>query len=214
MTKGRATAVCLVALTAALTGCSSSSANSAGTSAASTTTTTPASPSTSSSTAVPPVTSSSVSPSSSSSTTTSLPPLSPYEKLPQVIGLRAYAREYAKAVNKGNMSYPPFRATVGPKLNTPANLNWMAGTDLKKKLHYPGPLPLTPTRVSGNTVFACVWAEGFATDRKTGVAPEARKIYPVQFSMGKSSAGNYVVDMYGDAQGLDCTKHKVIGRSW
>jgi len=160
------------------------------------------------------VTSSSVNPSSSSSTTTALPPLSPYEKLPQVIGLRAYAREYAKAVNKGTMNYPPLRATLGPRLDTPANRKWMAGTDLKKKLHYPGPLPFTPTAVTGNKVFACVWGEGFATDRKTGVAPEARKIYPEEFLMVKNSAGKYVLDMYDEAQGVDCAKHKVVGRGW
>lgn len=205
LTKRRAVALCTVVATFAVGGCSSSS-NSAGSTPSATT----ASP-TSSGVSVPPSSSSTAPPPAK---VTSLPPLSPYEKLPQVVGVRAFEREYAKAVNAGSESYGPLVATFGPALKNPANRKWLFGTDLKKHLHYPGPVPMTPTGVSGNKVFGCVWSTGFATDAKTGVPPEPRKIETFQFWMVKNSRGKYVVNAMYSAPQINCSKYKVVGRAW
>lgn len=200
--------VALVAL--ALAGCSSSSSGAAGSPAASS-----AVGGTSSSSAPA---SSSPSPRSSSSdaatSSTSLPPLSKFEDNAQVVGVRAYGREYAKAVNAGKKSYGPLLDTLGPTGRSKKTISWMFGTDLKKKLRYPGPLPFTPTRVSGDKVFACVWSSGFATDRKTGEVAETKKIEALQFWMTKNSKGKYVVNGIYSASGLDCSQHNVVGRAW
>lgn len=183
----------------ALTGCSSST-NAASSSAAPTTTSTSSSSSPSSTT-----TSSTPTPSS----TTTLPPLSPYEKEPQVIAVRKFATEYAKAVNAQKPTYAPFVATMVPG----TNFSGILGTDLTKKLYYPGPLPFTPVRVQGNYVYACVWAEGFATDRKTGQAPESRSIYKTRFELKKVNS-DYRVVTWGDDTSFNCASTQVVGRAW
>ncbi len=204
-----AASAALVAGTVA--GCGSSASTAGGTTSPTGTNASSSSPSAGVSPSTAP---SSSAPSSSVSSSTPLPPLSPFEGTGQVAGLRAYAREYAKAVNAGKMSYAPLLATLGPTGKSQKSLTWMFGTDLKKKLRYPGPLPFTPTSVAGNKVFACVWASGFATDRKTGRPPEAKRIEPLQFWFVKDSKGKYLVNGIYSASGLTCAQHKVIGRAW
>ncbi|KYH45010.1 hypothetical protein [Branchiibius sp. NY16-3462-2] len=123
--------------------------------------------------------------------------------------MRRFATEYAKAVNAQQPTYPPFVATMVP--NT--NFTGILGTDLTKKLHYPGPLPFTPVRVNGNYVYACVFAEGFATDRTTGRAPEARVVYRTRFQLAKVNS-QYRVVTWGDDPSFNCTDTQVAVRTW
>ncbi|KYH45012.1 hypothetical protein AZH51_14070 [Branchiibius sp. NY16-3462-2] len=80
-------------------------------------------------------------------------------------------------------------------------------------VHYPGPVPLTPTRVDGNYVYACMMGAGFAVDPKTGKPAEARSIYPTRFKVVKGAQG-YVISTYGNDPAIHCDGVNIVRRAW
>jgi hypothetical protein len=141
-------------------------------------------------------------------------PLSTFEGRPQVEALRAWAAAYAKAINAGDTSYPTMRP-----LMTDAGfrglVEYIAPDD--EGLHYPGPVPFTPTAVNATSrtarVPACTWVQGWAQDPATGKPARPKQIAPSYFTLQRE-AGRWRISGFYITKGNECATTTVKGVRW
>jgi len=136
-------------------------------------------------------------------------PLSEFEGDPAVKALRRFATAIGESVNDDDASLRaawPVMTRHGRDVFQDA-----AAPDIK--LYYPGPLPLTPTRVehSGTTskVLSCVWVSGWGQDPKTKLPAAGRRLAPITWVL-RRDGGTWKVDDQVAAD-LDCSKVSVKG---
>jgi hypothetical protein len=153
-------------------------------------------------------------PSPTPSPTPTPKPLSTFEGRPQVEALRTWAAAYGKAINAGDTSYPTMR-----RLMTQAGfqglVTYLAPDD--EGLHYPGPLPFTPTAVNVTPrtarVPACTWVQGWAQDPSTKKPARPRQIEATHFTLERQGGRWRVSGFYLD-EGVTCARTKVKGVRW
>ncbi|HET6563475.1 MAG TPA: hypothetical protein VFG72_16520 [Marmoricola sp.] len=139
-------------------------------------------------------------------------PLSRFEDEAPVKVARKWAVAFATAVNDHDQE---LRA-IAP-LTTAEGLDRMVGYGAEDAgLFYPGPLPFTPVgvRAQGDSaeVPMCLWAEGFALDRKTKLPPKPRQIGEVALTLKKQGSAWRVDNLVADD--VDCSRVDVKGRGW
>jgi hypothetical protein len=139
-------------------------------------------------------------------------PLSRFEDEAPVKVARTWAAAFATAVNDRDRG---LRALA--PLTTAEGLERMVGYGAEDAgLLYPGPLPFTPVgvRVDGTAaqVPMCLWAEGFALDRKTKQPAKPRLIGEVALTMVKQGGAWKVDNLVADD--VDCSRTNVKGRGW
>jgi hypothetical protein len=140
-------------------------------------------------------------------------PLSRFEDEAPVKVARKWARAYATAINDRD---PRLRALA--PLTTAEGLDRMIGYGAEDAgLFYPGPLPFTPVGVhvqgSAAEVPLCLWAEGFALDRKTKQPAQRRLIAEGKLTMRQAGGGWRVDDLLAEDD-VDCGQVSVKGRGW
>ena len=148
-------------------------------------------------------------PSTSARPTPTLHPLSRFEGDPAVQAARAWAVAAAQAINADQRDLArarPLMTATGQQTIPP-----LAAGEIG--LHYPGPVPFTPTDVAHHgdraTVAVCFWSAGFGLQRSTGQPKEGRKIMPLRFSMVKV-AGHWKMDRFLTSE-ADCSQVPVKG---
>ena len=139
-------------------------------------------------------------------------PLSRFEDEAPVKVARSWAAAFATSVNERDQEL----GALAP-LTTAEGLDRMVGYGAEDAgLFYPGPLPFTPVgvRVDGTAaqVPLCLWAEGFALDRKTKQPAKPRQIGEVALTMVKQGGRWKVDDLVADD--VDCSRINVKGRGW
>ena len=139
-------------------------------------------------------------------------PLSRFEDEAPVKVARTWAAAFATAVNDRDRE---LRALA--PLTTAEGHDRMVGYGAEDAgLFYPGPLPFTPVgvRVDGTAaqVPMCLWAEGFALDRKTKQPAKPRLIGQVALTMVKQGGAWKVDNLVEDD--VDCSRTNVKGRGW
>ncbi len=139
-------------------------------------------------------------------------PLSRFEDEVPVKVARRWAAAFATAVNDGDRELQ----ALAP-LTTAEGLDRMVGYGAEDAgLFYPGPLPFTPVdvRVDGTAaqVPMCLWAEGFALERKTKQPPKPRLVAGAALTMAKQGGSWKVDDLVEDD--VDCSRINVKGRGW
>ena len=139
-------------------------------------------------------------------------PLSEFEGDPAVKALRRFAAAIGESVNDNDASLRaawPVLTRHGRRVFQDA-----AASDIK--LFYPGPLPLTPTRVehAGATtrVLSCVWVSGWGQEPKTKLPADGRELAPITWVL-RREGGDWKVDEQVFAD-IDCSKVPVKGVAW
>ena len=165
-----------------------------------------------SSTPSPSATSEEPSPTAEAEPKRTIKPLSRFEDQAPVKAARKWAAAFATAVNDRDQE---LRALA--PLTTAGGLDRMVGYGAEDAgLFYPGPLPFTPVgvRVDGASaqVPLCLWAEGFALDRKTDQPAKPRLVAGGALTMVKQGATWKVDDLVEDD--VDCSRINVKGRGW
>ncbi|NNM44396.1 hypothetical protein [Knoellia koreensis] len=140
------------------------------------------------------------------------PPLSKFEGQAPVKGLRAWAAAYAKAINSNDKTYKSAASTL--TRNGLTVMPQVDGSDVG--FYYPGPVPLTPTKVatSGNRsiVSTCTWTKGFVQNRKTKLPAQKRLIEGVSYTMVRDGA-SWKVDTLNSSKSA-CASVSVKGVGW
>jgi hypothetical protein len=139
-------------------------------------------------------------------------PLSRFEEEAPVKAARAWAAAYGTAINDRDESFATLSAHT-----TAEGRQRMVGYGAEDAgLFYPGPLPFTPVgvRVDGTAaqVPLCLWAEGFALDRKTKQPANPRLVAGGALTMVKQGGRWKVDDLVEDD--VDCSRINVNGRGW
>jgi len=138
--------------------------------------------------------------------------LSRFESDPAVKALRKFAAAVGTSINGDDASLKaawPVMTAHGRTV-----FQQVAASDVK--LFYPGPLPITPTRVqhAGATarISSCVWLAGWGQDPKTKLPADGRKVGPIAWVLHRE-AGAWKVDdqVYVN---IDCSKVSVKGVAW
>jgi hypothetical protein len=140
-------------------------------------------------------------------------PLSRFEDEAPVRVGRKWAAAFATAVNDRDRE---LRALA--PLTTAEGLERMVGYGAEDAgLFYPGPLPFTPVGVDVDGTSAavpmCLWAEGFALDRKTKQPVQPRLIAEGKLTL-QQVGGRWKVDDLLAEDDVDCGPVSVKGRGW
>jgi hypothetical protein len=139
-------------------------------------------------------------------------PLSRFEDDPAVKALRTFAASVGTSINDDDASLKaawPVMTVHGRTV-----FQQVAASDVR--LFYPGPLPITPTRVQheGATtrINSCVWLAGWGQDPKTKLPADGRKVGPIAWVLHRQ-AGVWKVDDQVFVN-IDCSKVSVKGVAW
>lgn len=139
-------------------------------------------------------------------------PLSRFEDEPAVQAAREWAARTAQAINEQDRDMSSLASTAtrhGRQV-----LPRLASEDFG--LHYPGPIPFTPTgleQASGTArVIGCFWVEGFALAEEGGVPAKPRLVIPAMLRM-KRQDGGWKFDDFFDHQ-HSCKNIPVKGVGW
>ncbi|RLV47854.1 hypothetical protein D9V37_17200 [Nocardioides mangrovicus] len=190
--------VAIPVLAAAVAGCGGGDSTSSGSASA-----TPSTTSSSTSPSPSPSASASASPSPTQA------PLSRFEDLGPVKGVRAWNVAYAQDVNAQQFDFPRAK-----KLSTSAlSYQSIANSDIKDKQLYPGPTPFTPVRIerSGSIVkvIGCARLGGWTLVRATNKPHDPPKVAGIAFNMTKTGGVWKVADVTDDD--VTCSGVKVVG---
>jgi hypothetical protein len=151
---------------------------------------------------------------SATPTPTPKPRLSRFEGGPQVRALRRWAAAYGKAINAGDTAYPTMRPLM-TDTGFQGLVKYLAPDD--EGLHYPGPLPFTPTAVQGAaaaaTVPACTWVQGWAQNPASKRPARPKQIAPSRFTLERVGGKWKVSGFYID-EGNQCARITVKGVTW
>lgn len=147
-----------------------------------------------------------------STPTPSATPLSSFEDRPQVKVIRRWAAAAAADLSNSDREMTASRVFLTEGA-VPRFRKDVMGEDFDKD--YPGPIPFTPVavKVKGKSaqVFACLQAEGWGLNRKTGRPAEKRRIMGAEFDLVQSK-GHWTIDHLYDVTGsVDCKGVKVEG---
>jgi hypothetical protein len=194
----------LAVVLALVAGCSSSgpAAKSASSPAPAPTTPVPTTPASASSGSTP-------APSPSTS-----PPLSRFEADPGVRVLRAWARAAGQTINAGHYTSAGLRALLTPTVA--AEMKQTLGTEVG--LHYPGPAPFTPVRVSvtsptSRKIDICLVSDGFSQKKSTSKPAKPLRIVPVS-TQETLTGGRWRISELLSTTAFSCAGVKVPMPSW
>ena len=139
-------------------------------------------------------------------------PLSEFENDPAVKALRTFAAAVGRSINDDDASLKaawPVMTAHGRTV-----FQRVAASDVK--LFYPGPLPITPTRVQreGATarISSCVWLSGWGQDPKTKLPAHGREVGPIAWVLHRESGAWKLDDQV--FVNIDCSKVSVKGVAW
>jgi hypothetical protein len=166
-------------------------------------------PFTSSPTTTAPTTAPSKTPTSESS---AADPLSEFEGDLAVKALRTFAAAVGTSINDDDPSLKAAWSVMTAHGRTV--FQQVAASDVK--LFYPGPLPITPTRVQheGATarISSCVWLSGWGQDPKTKLPAHGREVGPIAWVLHREGGAWKVDDQV--YVNIDCSKVSVKGVAW
>lgn len=141
-------------------------------------------------------------------------PQSKFEADPAVKAMRAWTAEVGRTVNAGRSD--------SPALDRLMTSDFKKGIDTvlhgEIGLHYPGPLPIQPLKVtvlspSQRVISGCSILRGFSIDPKTGEPQKPLKVEPVALPMVLLK-GRWLVDSLTDPKGVTCAGVKVAAPKW
>jgi hypothetical protein len=139
-------------------------------------------------------------------------PLSRFEDEAPVKVARKWAAAFATAVNDRDRE---LRA-LAPLTTAEGQVRMVGYGAEDVGLFYPGPLPFTPVGVQVDGTAAqvpmCLWAEGFALDRKTDQPAKPRLVAGGALTMVKQGGAWKVDNLVEDD--VDCSRVNVKGRGW